>query len=64
MVTSAELLERYRLVLDNPTKEALRGDLTAMLTYMCSIFAYDQASEYLLKELKDEMEKLSPNAKR
>ena len=64
MVTSAELLERYRLVLENPTKEALRGDLTAMLTYMCSIFAYDQASEYLLKELKDEMAKLSPNEKR
>ena len=40
IVTPKQLAKRYKTILDNPDpKEALRGDLTSMLTYTMSIYS-------------------------
>ena len=39
IVTPEQLADRYKGILDNPDpKEALRGDLTSMLTYTTSLY--------------------------
>ena len=41
ILTPLQLADKYRVVLDNPDpKEALRGDLTAMLTYVAPLYSY------------------------
>ena len=46
IVTPKEMAARYQKVLNNPDKkEALRGDLTAMLAYMKSIYSYQNGSK-------------------
>lgn len=53
IVTPSELAERYQHILDNPDREiALRGDLTAMLTYMKSIYTHQSESKDILEELR------------
>ena len=64
IVTPKEMAVRYQNVLNNPDKkEALRGDLTAMLAYMKSIYSHQNGSK-LLSELKRRLSKMSPNSQR
>ena len=40
IITPEQLANRYKAILDNPDPEALRGDLTSMLTYTKSLYMY------------------------
>lgn len=49
-----ELAERYERILLNPvTKEALRGDLTAMLAYTKQLYSYQTTGVDLHQQLRD-----------
>lgn len=64
IATPKEMAARYQNVLNNPDKkEALRGDLTAMMAYMKSIFTYRTGFK-LLPELKRRIAKMSSNSQR
>ena len=45
IVTPKQLAERYKKKLDNPDANALKGDLTAMLTYTQSIYSYGNVED-------------------
>ena len=64
ILTPSELLHRYKETLNNPTEEALRGDLTAMLTYMRSFYTYGKSAEGLLKSVMDEISQIEPGKSR
>ena len=64
IVTPEEMAQRYESVLNNPDeKEALRGDLTAMMAYMKPVFTYGNG-EHLLPQLKQLLSEIKPNEKR
>ena len=66
IVTPSQLAERYKNKLDNPdANEALRGDLTAMLTYTQSIYSYRNKQTKLLQVFQDSIKsmKLQQNRK-
>lgn len=61
IVTPQALIMRYRQILHNPIEqEAKRGDLTAMLTYMKSIFSHGDGSCDLLQEVKTQISRIMP----
>ena len=64
IVTPEELAERYRHVLHNPGDEALRGDLTSMLTYTKSFFSKQGKNTDLLGEFRQRLAHITPNQKR
>ena len=65
ILTPAELLDKYRNILLHPDpKEALRGDLTAMVKYMKPIFTYGVTGTSLLENLRSEIEEIAPNKAR
>ena len=64
ILTPAELIQRYKDTLNNPGEEALRGDLTAMLTYMRSFYSYGESAEGLLKSVVDQMSQIKPGKSR
>ena len=60
IVTPEELLHRYQDVFQNPDpEESKRGDFTAMLSYMRSVYFFGEGAEKLLPELKSHMECLN-----
>ena len=64
IVTPEELAERYRHVLHNPGDEALRGDLTSMLTYTKSFFSKQGKNTDPLGEFRQRLAHITPNQTR
>lgn len=64
IVTPEVLAKRYEKVLANPEENALRGDLTAMLTYTKSIYSKLNHNQDLLGEFTQRIEALIPNIAR
>ena len=61
IVTPEKLADRYEQVLQNPQEEALRGDLTAMLSYTKLLFSYNKSGRGLLAIYRDKVASLVPN---
>ena len=64
IVTPRQLASRYEEVLNNPNpKEALRGDLTAMLTYMKELYTYSTKAtqDSLLTNFLKKIVNITPN---
>lgn len=59
IVTVKGLLADYKHVLDNPTKESLRGDFTAMLSYLKEVYRWGHS--HLLKEFLTQRDTLKIN---
>ena len=63
IITPEELASTYEEVLNNPTEEALRGDLTAMLTYVKPFYSSQNGGK-LLELYKERIGKRKPNESR
>lgn len=63
--TPQALLEIYKQVLQNPSKDALRGDITAMLRFTCPIYSTEEGDLLLdqFSEGRNEVDK-TMNSKR
>ena len=65
IVTPEQLADRYKGILDNPhPKDALRGDLTSMLTYTNSLYSYQNDQKKLLSRFEKLTKGHSKNQKR
>ena len=65
IVTPKQLSERYKTILDNPNpNEALRGDLTAMLTYTVSIYSHQNEENSMLHEFRNLISEFETNQER
>ena len=64
MVTPEELADCYRHFLHNPNEEALRGDLTSMLTYTKSFYSKQEKRTDLLGEFRERLAHITPNQAR
>ena len=62
IVTPEELARTFKQIHDSPTKEALRGDLTAMLTFTQLIYSHGEND--LLSEVKGKIGRFVPNQTR
>lgn len=60
--TPDQLFSKYQQILDNPTEDALQGDLTAMLTYTREAFRYGERG--MLSILLEKKAGLIPNEDR
>ena len=57
ILTPEELLLKYQEIFQNPDmEESKRGDFTAMVSYMRSVYSYGEGAENLLPEVKRHME--------
>ena len=63
IITPEELAYKYEDVLNNPTEEALRGDLTAMLTYTQPFYSTPHGGK-LVEVLRAKIKKIHPNDSR
>lgn len=61
IVTPQDLADRYLMVLNNPQKEALRGDLTAMLTYTSAFYSSQEKGRDLIQKFRKLIEVEVPN---
>ena len=65
IITPQQLAARYRTTLDNPDpKEAVRGDLTAMMAYTTSVYSHQNPQSSLLQEFKERIRPLKRNQTR
>ena len=64
IVTPEELEDCYRHVLYNPGEEALRGDLTSMLTYTKLFYSKQEKRTDLLGEFRERLAHITPNQTR
>ena len=65
IVTPVELASRYKHVLDNPDEcEALKGDLTAMLTYTKAFYTRRVNDIDLFEAFHNQLEGITPNKAR
>ena len=63
IITPEELAFNYEKVLNNPTEEALRGDLTAMLTYTKPFYSTQNGGK-LVNSLRTMIKEIHPNEAR
>ena len=64
IVTTEELIQRYKDMYNKPTEESLRGDLTAMLTCTRPFYSKLDKHKDLCEEFRAQVDALTPNLAR
>jgi len=58
ILTPAELIQKYREVLDNPNEDAVRGDFTAKLQFTKLLYFNGEGAEHFLDQFVEEKNRL------